>query len=397
MIIGIDARFFGPRAKGLGRYTQKLVENLEKIDLENQYVIFLRPENFNDFIPQNPNFRKVLAPWKWYSFKEQLFFPFAIRRAKVDLMHFPHFNAPLFYFGEFVVTIHDLILRYFPPRRNGFWNGIIYWFKNLAYEMVIFRALARAKKVIAVSQYVKKDILEHFKIKEEKIEVVLEGAPEESLKPALSEAEGLKVYPEQSRRRESEKLIKDKFKIAKPYLFYVGNAYPHKNLENLIRAFEILVKEYGLNLQLVLAGEEDYFWRRLKKQSNTSILRSMEVLERIVFTGFLTEEELEEFYRQTTLYVFPSFCEGFGLPPLEAMARGAPVVSSDSTALPEILGEAAVYFDPGNPKDMAEKIHQVLSNDDLRKKLVEKGFERIKKYSWEKMAREIKEIYDGTF
>mgnify|MGYP001578847034 CR=1 FL=1 len=378
MTIGIDARFFGPRAKGLGRYTQKLVENLEKIDSENQYVIFLRPENFEEYRPQNPNFKKALAPFPWYGFREQLFFPFVIWRAKVDLMHFPHFNAPLLYFGKFVVTIHDLILRYFPPRRGGFFRKIIYWFKNLAYETVIRRALEHTDKIITVSQYVKADILNNFKIKAGKIEVILEGAPEESSKSQIPN------------------LNFEKHGIIKPYIFYVGNAYPHKNLENLIRAFEILIKEYNLDLQLVLAGEDDYFWRQLKKQSNTSILRSIEVFERVVFAGFLADEELEEFYRRAALYVFPSLCEGFGLPPLEAMSFGAPVASSNLTALPEILGQAAIYFDPANPKDMTEKIYSILSDDYLRKNLVEKGFEQIKKYSWEKMARETKKIYDST-
>ena len=251
----------------------------------------------------------------------------------------------------------------------------------MAYELVIRSALRRAQKIIAVSQYVKKEILDNFKIRPEKIEVVLEGAPLINPKSQIP----------------NPKLNLEKFGIIKPYLFYVGNAYPHKNLENLIRALEILIKDYQLDLQLVLAGEEDYFWRCLKKESNTSILASMEVFERIVFTGFLKEEELEEFYRQAALYVFPSLCEGFGLPPLEAMSQGVPVASSNLTALPEILGQAAVYFDPKNPQDIADKIKQVLEDKNLRENLIVKGLEQIKKYSWEKMARETKEIYDGTF
>jgi len=376
--IGIDARFFGPRGKGLGRYTQKLIEALQELDQQNDYVIFLRQENFNEFYPQNPRFRKVLADWRWYTLAEQIFMPLAIKKEKIDLMHFPHFNVPIFYFGAFVVTIHDLILRNFATRRASALGFLKYWLKNFGYRVVIWFALKRAQKIITVSEYVKNDIVKCFGVNPEKIVVTYEGAPEKSL-PFPGFKHKLK-----------------EFGIAKRYLLYVGNAYPHKNLERLIGAFEILIDDFKKDLQLVLVGEEDYFYQRLQEEASTSILRRIEAADRVIYTDFVSDENLWTLYQNSALYVFPSLCEGFGLPPLEAMSHGVPVAASKATCLPEILGEAAVYFDPMNPHDIAEKINQVLSDENLSRTLVRGGFEQIKKYSWRKMGEETLKIYLNT-
>jgi len=378
MTIGIDARFFGPRGKGLGRYTQKLIEELEKIDTQNDYVIFLRRANFEKFQPQNSRFKKVLADWRWYSFAEQIFLPFAIYKQKIDLMHWPHFNVPIFYFKPFVVTVHDLILRRFVTRRASTLGPVKYFFKNLAYCLVFWLAIKRARKIITVSQYVKEEIIKCFGVKPEKIVVTYEGAPPKTTVNYQLPTANFKQYG-----------------IERPYLLYVGNAYPHKNLERLIEAFEILIKDYKQDLQLVMVGEEDYFYRRLQKQANTIILYSMIVFDRIIFAGFVPDEELGVFYQNAALYIFPSLCEGFGLPALEAMSQGVPVVVSNATSLPEILGEAAIYFNPLDPADIAEKLNQVLSDGNLRQNLIVKGFEQIKKYSWRRMGEETLKIYSG--
>ncbi|MBU1102803.1 glycosyltransferase family 4 protein [Patescibacteria group bacterium] len=396
MRIGIDARFFGPRGKGLGRYTQKLIESLQEIDNQNDYVIFLRRENFNEFQPQNPRFKKVLADYRWYSVAEQIFLPFVIYRQKIDLMHFPHFNVPVLYFKPFVVTIHDLILRHFATRRASTLGSVKYWFKNLAYRAVFRLAISRAKKIITVSQYVRNDIIKCFKIKPEKIVMTHEGVPQKNSKFKKATPP---LFPS-AKAYQNSKVILEKYGINKLYLLYVGNAYPHKNLERLLGAFKILVEDFKKDIQLVLAGEEDYFYRRLES-CNILILRSMGILHgeqygRVIFTGFVPDEELAGFYKNASAYVFPSLCEGFGLPSLEAMSQGVPVVSSGATCLPEILGEAAVYFDPLNPRDMAEKINQVLADENLRRGLISKGFEQIKKYSWRKMGEETLNIYSNV-
>ena len=178
MKIGIDARFFGPRAKGLGRYAQKLIEELAKTDNQNEYSVFLQRADFEVWQSSNPRFKKVLANYRWYSLAEQLLFPFKLYAQKVDLMHFTHFNAPVLYFKPYVVTIHDLILQKFPTAKNTLFGRLKYFGKNIGYKIVIRLVLARAKKIIAVSQFVKDDIIKSFGVASAKISVIYEGAPD---------------------------------------------------------------------------------------------------------------------------------------------------------------------------------------------------------------------------
>ena len=375
--IGIDARFFGPKQKGLGRYVKKLVENLEKTDLDNQYFIFLRKDNFLNYNPKNNNFKKVLADYKWYGFKEQILFPFKIRKHKIDLMHFPHFNVPLLYFNPFIITIHDLILKRFPTSRASALIPAYYWLKNLVYQIVIFSAIKRSKKIIAVSNYTKNDILKYFKVKSDKIKVIYEGAPLKSQRPRLDEY----TLPPSERKGCSSQ------GTASRYLLYVGNAYPHKNLERLILSFNKLIEDKK-DLYLILVGEIDYFYKKIQDKFSDS--------KKIIFTDFISDKELVALYKNASIYVFPSLYEGFGLPPLEAMSCGVPVVCSQASCLPEILENSAIYFDPEDINDMAEKIKYVLDNEKIQKQLISNGFEQIKKYKWEEMTQEILKIYKSV-
>ncbi len=381
--IGIDARFYGPRQKGLGRYVEKLVKNLEKIDHHNQYIIFLKKDNWHEYEPSRSNFKKVLADCHWYTLKEQFFMPMKMWRENLDLIHFPHFNVPLFCFRPFVITIHDLILKRFPTRRASLTGFLRYWIKNKGYQIIINRAVKRAEKIIAVCCYTKQDVISHFasqKINPNKIKVVYEGVP------SILRMRGRKSQTE--KRRLS---FLEKYHIERPYLLYVGNAYPHKNLERLVFSFNELLKEKE-SLSLVLVGEEDYFYRCLKKKVEPDLLRR----HQIIFTDFVSDRELAILYRCAELYVFPSLFEGFGLPPLEAMAYGLPVASSNASCLPEILGPAAAYFNPEEISDIKEKIKMALENEKCRRELVQEGFKRIKLYSWQKMAEEIKNIYESV-
>ncbi len=367
--IGIDARFYGPKQKGLGRYVQRLVENLEKIVQERdnlEFIIFLRSENWDEYQPKNPNFSKFLADYQWYGFKEQILMPWKIRQAKVDLIHFPHFNVPIFCLRPFVLTIHDLILKRFPTRRASKLNLASYWFKNLAYHLVISLAFKRAKKIIAVSEFTRQDIFKYFKVDLKKIKKIYEGAPKNVLAESTQTDEKLK-----------------KLKINRPYLLYVGNAYPHKNLTKMVQAFLKLNKpEY----QLVLVGELDYFYSCLKEPLE-------QISDSVVFTDFVSDQELQVLYQNALAYIFPSLCEGFGLPPLEAMSYGLPVISSNSSCLPEILGKAALYFNPGQIDKIAEAMQEILTNQNKRKELISQGKERIRMYNWLDMAKQTLAVY----
>ncbi|TAK96478.1 glycosyltransferase family 1 protein [Patescibacteria group bacterium] len=373
MRIGIDARFYGSVGKGLGRYTQKLIEQLERIDSKNQYVIFLRQENFDEYQPKNKNFQKVLANYQWYTLAEQIHLPRLLKKAKLDLVHFPHFNVPLAYRGKFVITIHDLILLHFPTRRGSTLSPLRYWGKFLAYRWVIWSALRRAERVITVSHFTKKDILSHYAIPERKIVVTHEGCG----------------MPEIVQNSPATEKILHAYGILKPYILYVGNAYPHKNLERLARAFLLLQKQHS-QLQLVLVGKSDYFYNQLQK------LVERESIPRVRFAGFVAESDLPAVYQQAEAYVFPSLYEGFGLPPLEAMAEQVPVVASNHACMREILGGAAEYFDATQEEQIAEAINRVLTDQPLRAFLIEKGRQQIKQYDWQSMAKVTKKIYEAV-
>lgn len=374
--IGIDARFYGPLGKGLGRYAKEVVDNVLKIDQENNYVIFLAPENFDEFTTTNPKARKVLVRYRWYSYAEQFFFPFIIWREKIDMMHFLHFNVPILCPTAYIVTIHDLILINHPTARATMLGPIHYWIKNKGYRLAIWLAINRAQKVIAVSEFTKQDIITHFKTKSEKIIVTYEGVTELTT----------------SSSADSEAVLQ-KFKIKKPYLLYIGNAYPHKNLEGLLEVFAG-VHKVKPELQLVLVGREDFFYRQIKnKARQLGLVVENDINYPVVFTDFVNDSEMSTIYQNGLLYIFASFYEGFGLPPLEAMANNLPVLSSNRASMPEVLGAAAAYFNPSNQEEFKAKILELADNANLRIELSALGAEQVKKYNWQTCAKQTHEVY----
>lgn len=370
--IGIDARFYGPVGKGLGRYTKELMDRILIMDTDNEYVVFLSPESFEVFKTDNPRVKKVLVNARWYSVMEQVTVPYFIFREKLDFIHFLHFNVPFICPAKYIVTIHDLILTKFPTPRASTLSPWIYKIKNLAYRIIIGSGIKNAQKVIAVSEFTKKDIVQQFKISKEKIIVTYEGVAKELIFAKTND-----------NRHEIG------YNIKRPYLLYVGNAYPHKNLDGLVRVFSKIRKKYP-DLSLVLVGKEDYFYDRLKQFVKDSDFGG------IIFPGYVPDADLVKVYRSALAYVFASFYEGFGLPPLEAMAQGVPVASSDKSCMPEVLGDAALYFNPEDENDMIEKISYLIDDIDLRKSLIKRGYEQMKRYTWDRCAKETFRIYDSV-
>lgn len=375
--IGIDARFYGPIGKGLGRYTQEIVDNITNLDEENDYVIFLSKENFDLCQCQNERVKKVLVNINWYSWAEQIIFPFFIWREHLDLIHFPHFNVPIFCPVKFIVTIQDLILTKYPTVRS-FWQ--FYWFKNLSYRMVVRLAMWRAKIILTSSNYTKYDIIDKFDIKAEKILVIYYGIA--NLNKNFNSLDDEKVV---------SKIFKNN--IINNFILYVGNAYPHKNLTTLLSVFSKFYKR-NKNFHLVLVGYDDYFYQQLKL-----IAKKMNLWEKddpnspVIFTGFISDFELDVLYKQAAFYIFPSLYEGFGLPPLEAMSKGCPVLSSNKSSLPEILGEAALYSNTLDKTDMLIKMEKISKDKNFRQELIRRGFEQVKKYNWLDCAKRTLKVY----
>lgn len=362
--IGIDCRMI--KATGIGRYVSNLVNNLTKLDLENEYILFFRKDDLESFDVGNPNFKKVIADYPCNRAEEQMKLPFALRAEGLDLVHFPHFNVPLIYRGKYVVSIQDITLHHYPVKTPSE-RLLNYKFREFFFKMVIKNAMKNSLKILVSTYFTKNDLVSTYGVPEEKIVVnYYSGSSEEMLDKI------------------PDNRIIEKFGLKKPFILYVGNAYPSKNLERLLYALKYLPE----SLPLVFAGQMNDFYKEIKALAVSSGLE-----ERAVFTDYISDEQLVSLYKNASVFVFPSLYEGFGIPPLEALSFGLPVVSSDRSTLPEILDDAALFFNPEEPREIALKITEVLSNDALRHDLIERGYQRVKMFSWERMARKTLEIY----
>ncbi|HSX57792.1 MAG TPA: glycosyltransferase family 1 protein, partial [Candidatus Saccharimonadales bacterium] len=340
MRIGIDARFLGPEGTGIGRYVENLIKNLEIVDEENQYFIFLRSSNYHLYQPKAPNFEKVKADAKWYSLKEQLILPAVLNREKLDLVHFPHFNIPLLYRGKFVVTIHDLTKSLFGDRASSTRSLPIFLAKQNAYKITINQAMARSKKILVPSEFVKKELVKSFDLTNEKIRVTYEGA-EEFYDPKFVVSEG--------KTRE----LFNKYSLSEPYIIFVGNTFPYKNVDVILEALTKLPTE----LKFVCVSPRNRFLEKLIASAG-----HLGIKNRLTTPGYLSDSDLKVLFKKAVAFVFPSLSEGFGLPGLEAMGVGCPVISSDKTSLPEVYGEAALYFKPDSSKELVGKIEQIMKD-----------------------------------
>jgi len=379
MKIGIDCRLWSET--GVGRYIRNLVLNLQKLDEKNDYILFVLPKDRGGILKQvedaprgiqNDKFKIVEADIGWHTIAEQLKFPKILDQENLDLVHFPYFSVPIFYNRPFVVTIHDLIMHHFSTGQASTHSSIFYRIKLLGYKYVISQAARKAQKIIAVSNATKDEIVDHLKINPQKIAVSYEGADDKiSNLPTSSRSAGL---------RGASKITN--------YFLYVGNAYPHKNLDRLLEAF----KKLNSDVNLVLVGKEDYFYKRLKRKSEL-----MDLSKKVFFLQNVRDEELSNLYQNALALIVPSLMEGFGLPALEAMANNCLVLASDIPVLREVCGDGAIYFDPYNVKDIAQKMKDVYLNNiyHLSEKK-EQGLERAKLFSWEKMAKETLKVYESS-
>ncbi|MBP8591224.1 glycosyltransferase family 4 protein [Candidatus Shapirobacteria bacterium] len=372
--LGFDARMWGPKHTGIGRYVENLVDQL--IILKNQgklkaeIILFVRKGDLKVMRKKYGNqvFYK-LADFSHYSLKEQLFLPKVLRETNCDLVHFPHFNVPLFYQEPFVATIHDLTKHSFGGQKATTRFLPFYYLKYLGYKIIIRQTVKKAAIIFTPSNFVKNQLVSQYKIDPKKIIVTYEGV-------------GEKFTFSRKANKASQREVLTLYRLTKPYLLYVGNLYPHKNIPLLIEAVK-RARQKIPSLSLVIVCGRNVFWQRLKQEIKASQSESF-----VRLTGFVPDEDLKILYQEATAFVFPSLSEGFGLPGLEAASLGCPVVCANTTALPEIYGSAALYFNPHNPQDMAEKIIMICEDEKLRKNLIEKGYQQVKKYSWEKMAEQ---------
>lgn len=354
MKIVIDGRWI--KQTGIGRYVEETLHGVLENDKVNEYVLMVRPEDRDKLSYDAPNLTMVDAPEPWFTFREQTSFWWRLRKQKADLMHFTNFDFPLLYRRKFVITIYDLTLLEFKNINSRKMLPFYYHFKDMVMRFVLKSGVKRSQLIFVPTEYVKDGLVKKFDVPPRKIIVTSAAAEMPYKRPRVD-------------------LLK--FGINKPYLLYVGNAYPHKNLERLIIAFGKLITEYMLDYQLVIAGRKDHFHERLEQE-----VANVRLDDRVIFTDYVSDAELAGLYKKASLYVFPSLSEGFGLPALEAMSYGVPVACSDATCLPEIAGDAAEYFDGKDAGEMAKVMAALLASKERQEVLVARGYEQIKKFSW---------------
>src|SRR6266496_1885161 len=362
--IGIDARKL--HDFGIGTYIRNLLRQLARLDRQTEFVVFCRPEDRETLGSLGDNLRPVVETAGNYSVAEQLRIPLALRREGVTLFHAPHYVLPPLVRCRSVVTIHDCIHLMFPQYLP---NRLALTYARTSIEL----AARRATRIMTVSESSKRDILRFVDVKPDKIDVIYN---------AFDERFG--VEP----REEDVVRVRERYQLHDEFVLYAGNVKPHKNLERLIIAFD-LVRKRGLDhLKLVLIGDEISRYASLRRAVHRHQLHKY-----VRFLGYLPEETLAVMYRLAGVFAFPSLYEGFGLPPLEAMASGTPVVTSNVSSLPEVAGDAAILVDPHDPQAIAHGISRLLTDEKLRRDLRMKGLARARQFSWEDSVRRVHAIY----
>jgi len=357
MRIAIDATSIPPRPAGAGTYIYNLVLALGEVDQENDYFIFARRGAFPEGLAPNLHLIPLGLPTRplrlaW----EQSLLPLYLRRLRVDLLHSPHHTLPWLAGGvKRVVTFHDVTFFLLPGRYPPL--------RGLYFRLVSRLSARLADAIIAVSHRVKEDIVRVLRVPEGRVHVV-------------PEAPGLRPDDEESSPP-----------LPHPYILSVGTLEPGKNHRALLRAFSRL-KGKGLAHKLVIVGQRGWMYEGLPR-----LVAALGLEGDVLFPGYLPREELARYYRGAALFVFPSLYEGFGLPPLEAMAFGLPVVASAAGALPEVLGDGALLVDPKDDEALAAAMERALTDEGLRRELKRRGLARARRFSWQETARRTIAIY----
>lgn len=369
MIIAIDARALA--WAGVGRYVRNLMAGLAQIDQKNEYVVLIGREDEPEYrrhkiMAGASNFTIKLVDSSYYTWREQILFWRQAEGVRADLWHFPNFNIPIMWRKPYVVTVHDITRFIFPGQKEqGLWRQIVY-------EQVFKRAVEKADGVIFVSQATREEINKLPITVPARAKVVGEGVEERFLADINDQD-----------RQKVKKLLKDR-----KYLLYVGVWMNHKNLPRLLEAFA-MVAGWHQEIDLVLTGQSKPGFVDVKQYSKQLGID----LDRIKFIGQVADEFLPALYAGAQMLVFPSLYEGFGLPSIEAAACGTPVVTSNLTSLPEVMGKAAEYVNPEDTAGIAKAIDRVLTDNERRRELTSAGRQQARKFRWEDCAAETLKFY----
>ncbi|HPZ10225.1 MAG TPA: glycosyltransferase family 1 protein [Candidatus Eremiobacteraeota bacterium] len=370
MLVAIDARVIGFRRSGVGEYTHQLLKHFSYLDTEIEYVLFLNTSFKNNQFEELTSFFRtkylsLSSEGKLFNFlKTHGELPVRLFQLRPSLFHSPGPIAPVFKTAPTVLTIHDLSFLKFSDIFTGLQNSY--------YRAFVPRIARYADRIISVSRNTCQDVIDLLKISEDKIRIVYNGVD-------------IKYFSRSSIKRED---LSKKEESLEKYILFLGVLEPRKNICRLIRAYASLPAYLRNNYKLIIAGSEGWLYKDIY-----SLVRELSLSERVVFTGEVPDNELPALYRGASLFVYPSLMEGFGIPPLEAMACGIPVIASNTSCFPEVLADGALLINPLDEEELSHSMVRVLTDKELSSELVSKGIKRASLFSWEDSARRTLEVY----
>lgn len=375
MKIGIEGqRLFRTKKHGMDMVALELIKELQLIDKENQYFIYISPDEDNKCLIETENFKIRLIDGGFYPKWEQISLTKAAKADNVDLLHCTSNTAPLLINIPLVLTLHDIIYmeKSYLQILNG--SGTSYQkFGNLYRRFVVPRIIKNSKKIITVSEFEKRRIADFFKLDGNKLSAVYNGVS----------SHFKKITDNNDLRR-----VKEKYKLPDKFFFFLGNTDPKKNTKGVLQALSLFYKENKEEYKLVMLDYEKIELDKLITEIGDSSL-----LNKIHLTGYVINTDLPSIYSLSTIFLYPSLRESFGIPMLEAMACGTPVITSNTSSMPEIAGDAACIIDPFKPEDITEAIIKILNNDINKTELIEKGYLQAAKFTWKAMAEKVLKIY----
>jgi len=370
MKIAINTLLLYKTKVGMGKYIVELVNRVPKKDKRNKYLLYVSRDNRHFFNLSSDNIEIKEIPRIFSNpflkiFWEQCFLPFYIWKNNVDLYHAPGFVLPFFRINKvpFLMTVADMTFFSHPQHHKTI--------KNIYFKHMIPFSLKKAEKVITISENTKKDVIEQTNTVPSKIKSILLGVD--------------KIFLDKKNSR--DKKVLDKYNIKKPYILFVGMLEPRKNIKGLIEAFYLVQNKHDNDL--IIVGKKGWMYQDIFK-----LVKKLKLEGEVIFTGYLPDEDLPSLYSNATCFVYPSFYEGFGIPIVEAMACGCPVITSNNSSMREVAGEAAILVNPYNVEEIKDAIEKVIYNPKEKKRLQKLGFQNVKRFNWDKMAEETINMYN---
>lgn len=377
MRIGIEGqRIFRKKKHGMDMVALELIKNLQIIDLENEYFIFVKPDEDNSVLQETSNFKIIELNGGPYPTWEHIALPKAAKKYGCDILHCTSNTAPFFSKIPLITTLHDIIYMesgYLKLLKSS--ASTYQKFGNIYRKLVVPRVVKKSKKVITVSHFEKNRIGEFFGIEgDTKLDAIYNGVSEH-FKPITN--------------KEELQRVKEKYNLPDKYFFFFGNTDPKKNAKGTLKAFSDFLKQTGFAHKLVML---DYDQTKLKKLLVE--INDINLMNNIILIGYVVNTVLPAIYSQCDIFLYPSLREGFGIPMLEAMSCNVPVIASNTSSMPEVSGGAAHIINPFNPKEITQGLIEILNNETYRKSLCHKGLKRSKEFSWHNMAKEYLKLYE---